>query len=266
MKKISYVLFTILVFVLGYFTYLKAESLFFKSNKSNAKKDEVVKIVLDFNSIEYDKFNVLITSSDSVSKLQTSDISAVNTGNNELSFDIDKLSMNINKVTFSYKISSEAHEGDTIVFSAKITEITESEEQKSMTQYVTITVEKDKKENPSGNNNNFPKVTTRKFSFTKVGNTVTYNGSDNNYLNSLSVKGYSLNKKFAKESNTYFVTVKNSTTKIKINYKKSSSKSKVIVTGNTNLKVGVNKVLVTVNAENGESRVYRIYVTREESK
>ena len=97
MKKINYVFFAILVFVLGYFTYLKAESLFFKTNKSNAKKDEVVKIVLDFNSIEYDKFNVLITSSDSVSKLQTNDISAVNTGNNEISFDIDKISTNIHR-------------------------------------------------------------------------------------------------------------------------------------------------------------------------
>ena len=46
-------------------------------------------------------------------------------------------------------------------------------------------------------------------------------------------------------------------------YKKISSKSNVVITGNTNLKVGVNKVLVTVNAENGSSRVYRIFVTRE---
>ena len=286
MKKISYILFSLFVLLLALTTFIKADSLFFKSNKNKALKEEDVTITLDLNTITYEKYNVTITSSDNISSLTTNDIT-LNILNNEISFDIDTLSMDIRLITFNYKVSESLNEGDTVVFTAKITEINETGENNSVTEYVTITVDKKKEEKPDNNqnpdnpgngNNTKPNMnttnrtntssfnrtsSTKSFSFSKPVETVTYNGSDNNYLNSLSIKGYKFDNNFSKEKTTYFVTVKNSTKKVTVNYKRSSTKSKVIVTGNTNLKVGINKILVTVNAENGSSRVYRIYVTRE---
>lgn len=283
MKKISYIIFSLFIVLIALTSFIKADSLFFKSNKNKALKEEDVTITLDLNTITYEKYNVTITSSDNISSLTTNDIT-LNVLNNEISFDIDTLSMDIRLITFNYKVSESLNEGDTVVFTAKITEINETGENNSVTEYVTITVDKKKEEKPQDNNQNpnngntKPNMnttnkintssfnrssSTNSFSFSKPIETVTYNGSDNNYLNSLSIKGYKFDNSFSKEKTTYFVTVKNNTKKVTVKYKKSSSKSKVIVTGNTNLKVGINKVLVTVNAENGNSRVYRIYVTRE---
>ena len=96
---------------------------------------------------------------------------------------------------------------------------------------------------------------------TKATETVTYNGSNNNYLSSLSVKGYSLNKDFSKDSNTYFVTVEKSISSVTVNTNQEDSTATVNIYGNENLKTGVNKILVNVTAENGNVRTYRIYVT-----
>lgn len=92
--------------------------------------------------------------------------------------------------------------------------------------------------------------------------TVTYNGSDNNYLSELSVDNYELNKDFNKESSTYFVTVDKDVSDIKINVIAEDDSSIVCITGNTNLGSGTNKILITVTAENGSVRNYKIYVTK----
>ena len=73
----------------------------------------------------------------------------------------------------------------------------------------------------------------------------TYNGSNNNYLSSLEIEGVQLSTDFNKEKLTYFAAVQNIET--------------ITVTA---LKSGENKVLISVTAENGEVRYYRIYVTK----
>lgn len=93
--------------------------------------------------------------------------------------------------------------------------------------------------------------------------TVVYNGSRNNYLKTLSVEGYELNTEFSKENTTYFLTVQNDITTIKITATKEESSSTVCIYGNENLKVGTNKILISVTAENGDVRTYRIFVIRE---
>ena len=135
---------------------------------------------------------------------------------------------------------------------------------------------------PSGNNkpsnsNNMPSMNTNTNSMPSKTNVVTYRvvttsakaveqvtykGSNNNYLKSLSVKGYNLNKEFKKESLTYFIEVDENTDSISVNTEKDDSNSKVFINGNTNLKSGLNKVLITVVAENGNTKVYRIYVKK----
>jgi len=93
--------------------------------------------------------------------------------------------------------------------------------------------------------------------------TVTYPGSRDNYLSNLTVKGYSLTPKFNKTNNTYFVTVSNGVKSVTVTATKEDSTAVVTISGNTNLQVGLNKVLISVLAQNGDVRYYRIYVTRD---
>lgn len=131
---------------------------------------------------------------------------------------------------------------------------------------------KSKKTSTSSNKisvNNTQNITT-KSSSPKESNTtskdqVKYNGSDNNYLSELSIKGYTLNKEFMKESTTYFVTVNNNVETLDISALSEDSNSIVTISGNDNLNVGLNKILIMVTSESKETRVYRIYVTKEGS-
>lgn len=91
---------------------------------------------------------------------------------------------------------------------------------------------------------------------------VTYNGSDNNYLSELSIEGYSLNKDFSKENSTYFVTVENNVETLKISAVEEDDTADLCIYGNENLKSGTNKILISITAENGNVRNYRIYVTK----
>lgn len=90
--------------------------------------------------------------------------------------------------------------------------------------------------------------------------TVTYNGSNNNYLTSLTIEDAQLTTDFNKEKSTYFATVEN-IEEITVTANVEDSSSKVAITG-ANLKNGENKVLISVTAENGDVRYYRIYVTK----
>ncbi len=94
-------------------------------------------------------------------------------------------------------------------------------------------------------------------------NQAVYNGSSNNYLSKLVVKGNKLNTNFNKENTTYFMNVEN-TNKIDITATPESDTAKVSITGNDNISNGENKILISVTAENGNVRYYRIFVNYEE--
>lgn len=91
--------------------------------------------------------------------------------------------------------------------------------------------------------------------------TVTYDGSDNNYLSSLDVEGFSFENDFSKTTSTYFITVSEDTSLLNINASVEDSSATVCVYGDTDLSSGVNKVLVSVTAENGSVRTYRIFAS-----
>lgn len=90
----------------------------------------------------------------------------------------------------------------------------------------------------------------------------TYKGSYINYLTNITIKGYSLTPEFSMTNTTYTLEVENNVTSIDIETTKYDSSSTVKIYGNTDLKVGQNKILISVTAENGSVRTYRIYVTR----
>jgi len=93
--------------------------------------------------------------------------------------------------------------------------------------------------------------------------TATYKGSNNNYLSNIELEGATLNTSFNKENTTYFATVKNVST-LNIVATAEDSTASVNYTGNDSIQIGENKILISVTAQNGSVRYYRIFVTCEE--
>lgn len=91
---------------------------------------------------------------------------------------------------------------------------------------------------------------------------VTYQGSQNNYLKSLSLTGYEFDSNFKKTTDTYFTTVDKDTQKVTVNATAEDSSAIVTIYGNTNLQEGKNKVLITITADDGSVRNYKIYITK----
>lgn len=91
---------------------------------------------------------------------------------------------------------------------------------------------------------------------------VTPSKSNNANLSNLTVGTGTLSPSFNAKTTNYALTVPNNTTSIKVNAVAADSKAKVTITGNTNLSVGKNNVLVEVQAEDGTKKTYKIEVTR----
>jgi len=93
---------------------------------------------------------------------------------------------------------------------------------------------------------------------------VTYYYSSNNYLKELEIDGYEI--EFDRETNEYKIKVKSDVTSLEIKALAEDSRSRVEITGNENFKTGENTVIITVTAENGSTREYKIIVDKEETK
>ena len=154
----------------------------------------------------------------------------------------------------------ELEEELTVTYEVKVIEKKEEQEEKVYEKEKTNEKEEKQKEITSSKEKETTKVSTTQQSRT---NPLTYNGSDNNYLSSLSINNYSLNKEFKKESSTYFITVDSDVDTLVVEAIQEDSNSQIYINGNTNLKTGINKILITVVAENKNTRNYRIYVTKQ---
>lgn len=82
--------------------------------------------------------------------------------------------------------------------------------------------------------------------------------SSNNYLSSLVVEGYNLDKDFDKEVLEYNIELPNGTEKININAKTENGNAKVNGIGEVSVTEGNNKIELKVTAENGNVRTYVI--------
>lgn len=88
--------------------------------------------------------------------------------------------------------------------------------------------------------------------------------SSNVNLSSLSVEGFSLTPGFSSGTTTYDIgEVEYSTSSLNISYKTEDANAKASISGNS-LNVGANTVSVTVKAENGSTKTYKINVTRKQ--
>lgn len=93
--------------------------------------------------------------------------------------------------------------------------------------------------------------------------TVTYNGESNNYLSSLEIDGYEISPTFSKTNNTYFINAESDVEKVTVNAIAEDGNAKVNIYGNDNIDGKQSKILVSVTAENGEVRIYRIFVIKD---
>ena len=111
----------------------------------------------------------------------------------------------------------------------------------------------------SNSNKNVTNMASFSLKSTNESSKITYNGSNNNYLKSLEISGITLNTTFSKENTSYFATTTQNTDLI-VTAVAEDGNAKVKVTGNTSINEGINKILISVTAKNGEVRYYRIFV------
>lgn len=81
-------------------------------------------------------------------------------------------------------------------------------------------------------------------------------------LSSLSVSGYTISPSFKSSTTSYSLSVSNKVTSLDVKAIANNSKAKVTISGNKNLSVGKNNILVEVQAEDGNKKTYKIEVTR----
>lgn len=87
----------------------------------------------------------------------------------------------------------------------------------------------------------------------------------NNYLQTLSVSGYTFNTPFAvgdDGSKTYSLTVPNNVSSVTMNASPVNASAVVTGAGNKNLAVGNNNFSIQVKAANGSVRTYKVQITR----
>lgn len=72
-----------------------------------------------------------------------------------------------------------------------------------------------------------------------------------------------LKNTFKKTTADYFAKLDNDDLeKVTVNATSEDSTAIVTIYGNTNLEKGQNKILINVTADNGETRTYRIYLSK----
>ena len=264
---------------------INADSSFINTKDTVELKSDI-KFNIDLSLIDYDVFRLYITSNQSLDTLSLDNIGLIQE-EQSMYFDYNINASNVNNLTLNYKLPANTNAGDKITFYFVLVNKENEAEMQEVRKTITV-VEPLKEEQPekptdnNNNNNNHNKPSGNNQSGSNVNfggmtggqsgskssflnsKSITYPGSDNNYLKSLSVSKYSFNRKFSKDGLTYFVTVGHNVTSVKVKATACDSKSKITITGNSNLKVGLNKVLVTVTSESGLTRNYRVYVTRED--
>ncbi len=302
MKKVKLISIFLIVLLFFSISFVYAENeqdeIVFAKN-SEVDITENIEIILNIEKIEYSNFLVTVESDLDMDQLEETDELEVTKNSDNVQINIDKETTTLNQLTLSYKIPENYNIGDNIVFNISIKN-NESEEEILKVVEIKI-VDKTEENNelneitPSNNNENVNvndrninnennekeqvqdnfsqnvKMSTQS-SFSNGTNerqnaeTITYNGSSNNYLSDLYVTGYDFTESFNKDNETYFLTVNNDESGLTTVPEPEEEKSTVKIYGNEEINVGTNKILVTVTAEDGSIRNYRIYVTSQEGE
>lgn len=275
---------------------------FIEVNKQEISVGETLEIQINLNQIQWSQIRLTLSSSWDMSSIYSDGENGVDIKKEkeEVILEMDKSKINLEKMVLYYPIAQETEEGTTFTLQGVIENLEQNDESQTETRITSeITVKivtnnmetKEPEENEdkqkemekeNGQNSNKGemeiqmKQTSRQTTNTSlqakstnynsenVGTEekVSYHGSDNNYLSNMTINGYTLNKEFNKESSTYFVTVGQDTNRLEVVTSVEDSSATVCIAGADNLKEGENKILISVTAENGNVRNYRIYVTK----
>lgn len=90
------------------------------------------------------------------------------------------------------------------------------------------------------------------------------NKSDNRSLKSITFNGETIN--IEDEKSTYTLLVKNNIEDVDLKYELEDEKSKANIKGPKKLEVGINTFVITVTAEDGSTKEYKLLVTRADTK
>jgi len=89
------------------------------------------------------------------------------------------------------------------------------------------------------------------------------NGNPNNWLSALDVNGHTLTPSFSPSvTEGYTIIVPNNLTQVHINAVAVAPTSQISGAGDVALQIGDNQVAVTVTAQNGQTRVYKVNIVR----
>lgn len=299
MKKVKLISIFLIVLLFFSISFVYAENeqdeIVFAKN-SEVDITENIEIILNIEKIEYSNFLVTVESDLDMDQLEETDELEVTKNSDNVQINIDKETTTLNQLTLSYKIPENYNIGDNIVFNIsiknneseeeilKVVEIKivdKTEENNELNEITTSNNNENVNDRNINNENNDKEQVQDNFlqnvkmstqsSFSNGSNerqnaeTITYNGSSNNYLSDLYVTGYDFTESFNKDNETYFLTVNNDVSSL-TTVAVPEEKSTVKIYGNEEINVGTNKILVTVTAEDGSVRNYRIYVTRQEGE
>lgn len=160
-------------------------------------------------------------------------------------------------VTKTYSISTSKEGKYTVYLTGDITDANEINT--NVNKSVTITVKKKATTNNTNNTKNNNTSNTKNTN-TNTKNTTTKKSSNANLSKiTLGVEGLSFNK----SQTTYTVKVGEDVNKLAISVKTEDSKATYTISGNKDFKAGTNVVKITVSAEDGTTKVYKINVEKE---
>lgn len=91
-----------------------------------------------------------------------------------------------------------------------------------------------------------------------------YQGSANNYLESLEISGHELNETFHKVRTIYFVDTGADTSSLDVKAVPSDRGARVDIAGNGDVSEEMSKIVIKVTAPSGDERTYRVYVRHNE--
>lgn len=106
---------------------------FFKVNKQEISQGETLEMTLDISSINYEKFEFVLSSNLSAKSIVVNESIQVENDNESIRISIDKEKFNLSKITFYYIVPKDAQAGGTIELLAQIIVETETEEDNNVT-------------------------------------------------------------------------------------------------------------------------------------
>ncbi|MBQ9298421.1 MAG: cadherin-like beta sandwich domain-containing protein [Clostridia bacterium] len=246
-KSIKILLFTLLILLAFGITNVKAATANISANKTSVNVGESVTITVNINAAAWDV------------KVNGSGITDSIVGYNG---DAEN-----QKTTKTYSLDTSSAGTYVVKISGNVTDANETKAYPDQSVTVTVNkpVEKPAEEPKPAEEKPDTSTTTEKPAENKptTQEPKESSKSSNNKLKMLGIRPNDF-KNFKPSVTTYYVTVPYETSEVEVYAEKQESSQKISGTGNESLKVGSNTVKVTCTAEDGTTKTYTMYITREE--